>query len=52
MAFAAEKRRHAEIHTDRLCVADVYVAVRLRRESGHNLAAGAPGRHVGIDPLP
>ena len=41
----AELRRHAEVQADRLGVADVEVAVGLRREAGHHLI-DAPRRQI------
>ena len=51
VALAAELLRHAEVDADRLGVADVEVAVGLRREAGDDLAAGAAGEDVALDPL-
>ena len=47
-AMAAELLRHAEIEADRLGVADMEVAVRLRRKARHHLAR-PPGGEVGAD---
>ena len=48
VAAAAEFLRDAEIEADRLGVADVQIAVRLRRKAGHH--AGMPlGREIGLD---
>jgi hypothetical protein len=48
VATAAEFLRHAEIEADRLGVADVEIAVRLRREAGDHRAAGTCGE-IGAD---
>ena len=47
VARAAELRRNAEVQADRFCVADVEVAVRLRREAGRDSSAVPAGLHVG-----
>ena len=44
----AEFLRHAEIQADRLGVADMEIAVRLRRKAGDD-ARMAAGREVGAD---
>src|SRR5260221_8544937 len=48
MAAPAEFLRQAEIEADRLGVADVEIAVRLRREAGDDLAI-AFRRDIGLD---
>ena len=48
MAAAGEFLRDAEIERDRLGVADVQIAVRLRRESGHDPAV-LFGGEIGLD---
>ena len=48
VAVAAELLRHAEIEADRLGMADMEVAVRLRREAGDDLPEPA-GVAVGGD---
>ena len=49
---AAEGGRQAEVEADGLGVADVQVAVRLRREARGHAAAVLAGGHVGFDDLP
>ena len=51
MALAVEELGHAEVNEDGLRVADVDVAVRFRRETGHDLAAGLAVGDVLLDPL-
>src|SRR5690606_9789016 len=51
VAGAPELLRQAKIQTDRLGVADVEVAVGLRRETGGDPAAVATGGHVLLDDL-
>src|ERR1700687_2964777 len=48
MAAPAKLLRDAEIERDRLGVADVQIAVRLRRESGHDPAV-LFGVEIGLD---
>ena len=48
VALAAELLRDAEIQAYRLGVADMEIAVRLRRKPGDDLA-GAAGREIGLD---
>ena len=48
IAMAAELLRHAEIQADRLGVADMQIAVRLRRKAGHD-RLDAAGVEVGLD---
>ena len=52
VAFAAEKFGHAKVNADGLRVADVNVAIRLRREARNDLAAGLAVGYVLFDPLP
>ena len=51
VAAAAELLRDAEVEADRLRVADVEVAVRLRREAGHDRRRGAPRARSARDDL-
>ena len=48
VAAAAEFLGDAEIEADRLGVADMQIAVRLRRKAGHHLV-DAPGVEIGLD---
>src|SRR5882757_3365936 len=48
MAAPGKFLRDAEIQRDRLGMADVQIAVRLRRKSGHDPAVFV-GREVGLD---
>ena len=48
VAAAAEFLGDAEIEADRLGVADVQIAVRLRRKAGHDLLDAA-GVEIGLD---
>ena len=43
--------RHAEIEADRLGVADMQVAVRLRRKARHHRPGAAPGVEVGLNDI-
>jgi hypothetical protein len=51
MAAPAELRRHAEVQADGLGVADVQIAVGLRREARDDLLV-APRRDIGADDVP
>ncbi len=51
IADAAEVRGDAEVHADRLGVADVQVAVRFGRKAGDDAAAVLSGGDIGADDL-
>ncbi len=50
VAAAAELLRHPEIEADRLGVADMQIAVRLRRKAGHHRAV-AFRIQIGLDDI-
>jgi hypothetical protein len=51
MALAVEECRHPEIDANRLCVSDVDISVRFRREARNDLASRLSGGDALFDPL-